>query len=57
MADDVIIIDVHVSDFTREAWFSEIELAVEDDTDADAPADVYEDDVFNPLQTPFRYSP
>ena len=54
MADDVIVIDVHVSYFSREARFSEIELAVEDDTDADAPADVHEDDVSQSLADAFQ---
>ena len=49
MADDAIIIDVHVSDFSREARFSQIESAVDDDADADTPADVDKDNVLHAL--------
>ena len=45
MTDDAIVIDMHVAYFARESGAAQIEPAVEDDADADAPAHVYEDDI------------
>ena len=49
MADDVIIIYVHMTDFSREARLALVQFAVDDDTDSDAPAYIDEDYVLEAL--------
>ena len=46
VADDVVVVGSHVTEFARISRLAVIEIAVDDDSDSDAPAYVHEDGVF-----------
>ncbi len=46
MADDVVVVGSHVTEFARISRLAVVEFAVDDDSDAQSPAYVHEDDIF-----------
>lgn len=54
MAEDFIVKDVDVSEFSGESRFAGIYFAVNDDTYAQSPTDINEDDILFPFDTPLQ---
>ena len=54
MAEDFIVKDVDVSKFSGESRFAGIYFAVNDDTYAQSPTDINEDDILFPFDTPLQ---
>ena len=46
MADDFIVVCIDVTELSRETGFSCVDFAVDNDSDADSPADVDENKAF-----------
>ena len=54
MADDFIVVCIDVTELSRETGFSCVDFAVDNNSDADSPADVDENNIFFSFYTPLH---
>ena len=54
MADDLIVVCIDVTELSRETGFSCVDFAIDNNSDADSPADVDENNIFFSFYTPLH---